>query len=365
MVRRDRAERLRREVTEWCAHARTPQDLLHGVAALVRPVIRCDAAVWMTTDPATVLFTDALIEGFPHTWCDAWFHHELETTDVAQFATLGGGRQPTAILSEATGGDLPASGRWREVLQPAGLGHELRAVFRDSTGCWGAVSLHRPLSDPDFSAHDARALAGLSTTLAEGLRAIALRQDDDAVPEGPGLLLVTANGGVRPGTEAGSRWLSELGILPNGPLDDAAPGTALRTLGRLVANSTLQGQHETRRLRLQTRAGRWVTLHAERLAGQPGGVAVIVEPSRPADLAGVFALAYGLTPREQEVTYALARGEDTGRIARRLEISTYTVRDHLKSAFAKTGAGTRSELVARLFTDQYADQFFSEAAHAS
>ena len=55
---------------------------------------------------------------------------------------------------------------------------------------------------------------------------------------------------------------------------------------------------------------------------------------------------------------ALARGDGTEDIARRLHISTHTVRDHLKSIFDKTGVGSRNALLALLFHDHYAEPFF-------
>ena len=75
---------------------------------------------------------------------------------------------------------------------------------------------------------------------------------------------------------------------------------------------------------------------------------------RPHELAPLIADAYGLTDRENLVTELVAKGLPTNDIGQRLHLSVYTVQDHLKSIFDKTGAGSRGELVARLYFDHHA-----------
>jgi DNA-binding CsgD family transcriptional regulator len=70
-------------------------------------------------------------------------------------------------------------------------------------------------------------------------------------------------------------------------------------------------------------------------------------------LTSLIADAHGLTERERRVTELVAKGPSTNEIGQRLYLSAYTVQDHLKSIFDKTGAGSRGELVARLFFDHY------------
>jgi DNA-binding CsgD family transcriptional regulator len=110
------------------------------------------------------------------------------------------------------------------------------------------------------------------------------------------------------------------------------------------------------RVRIRTVDGRWLTCHASCLsgpAGQPGPVALVIEPSAAADLAVLAAEAYGLTPRELEITQLVARGLPTTDIAATLFISPHTVRDHLKAVFGKTAVSSRGELVARLFAEDH------------
>ena len=84
-----------------------------------------------------------------------------------------------------------------------------------------------------------------------------------------------------------------------------------------------------------------------------------MEEAQPPELAPLIADAYGLTDRERHVTELVAKGLSTNDIGQRLHLSAYTVQDHLKSIFDKTGAGSRGELVARLFFDHYAPRLLN------
>jgi DNA-binding CsgD family transcriptional regulator len=63
--------------------------------------------------------------------------------------------------------------------------------------------------------------------------------------------------------------------------------------------------------------------------------------------------AYGLTPREREITALAAQGRSTKQIASALGISPFTVQDHLKAVFGKVGVQSRAELVAALYVRHY------------
>jgi DNA-binding NarL/FixJ family response regulator len=57
---------------------------------------------------------------------------------------------------------------------------------------------------------------------------------------------------------------------------------------------------------------------------------------------------YGLTPREESVTELVLRGLSNKEIAANCGISEYTVKDHLKHIYEKTGVHQRTALMALL-----------------
>ena len=60
-----------------------------------------------------------------------------------------------------------------------------------------------------------------------------------------------------------------------------------------------------------------------------------------------------LTDRERQITAACVRGRSTREIAQQLAISPYTVQDHLKAIFEKTGVRSRGELMGQIFLEHY------------
>jgi len=77
-------------------------------------------------------------------------------------------------------------------------------------------------------------------------------------------------------------------------------------------------------------------------------ISVSVEPTTPTERVDLCVRAFGLTAREAEVVRAVSRGLDTTAIATELHLAPYTVQDHLKSVFTKTGVTSRRDLMPRL-----------------
>ena len=92
-------------------------------------------------------------------------------------------------------------------------------------------------------------------------------------------------------------------------------------------------------------------------------MAVVLEPTRPYELAAVLAEAYRLTPREREVAQHVLLGRSTAEIAAALFLSAWTVQDHLKKVFDKVGVRSRAELASRLFFGDYLPR--SDGRHAA
>jgi DNA-binding CsgD family transcriptional regulator len=133
----------------------------------------------------------------------------------------------------------------------------------------------------------------------------------------------------------GARMLATLGMLPSVIYPAAVTGRT-GTAGA--------GAHAI----VQTIDRRWVTIHAARLEGHDTGeIAVTLRAATSTETFELLARAYALSKRERQVVAALVAGLDTRAITQRLYISRYTVQDHLKSVFDKTGVRSRRELLAR------------------
>jgi DNA-binding CsgD family transcriptional regulator len=87
-----------------------------------------------------------------------------------------------------------------------------------------------------------------------------------------------------------------------------------------------------------------ITLHGSLPTGPKGRVAVVFQTTPEAQAAPLRPETFGLSAREREVAALVASGLDTAAIAEALFISPWTVQDHCKAIFEKTGTHNRREL---------------------
>jgi DNA-binding CsgD family transcriptional regulator len=264
-------------------------------------------------------------------------------------------------LAQATHGTLGRSPRYQEILAPLALGDELRAALVVDAACWGFLCLHREQSSPHFTPAEVSFLVRLTPHIAEGVRSTLLlgRATVAQAPDGPGLLILTEDFTRVASTVAADRWLAEV-AQDDWPHTQELPRAVYAVAARLQELERGDGVLATPgllpRVRLRTAAGRWLVLHASRLVSSRGEpqIAVILEEARPAEIAPVIMQAYGLSPREGEITQLVLRGLSTAAMAEALYIAPTTVQDHLKAIFDKVGVHSRRDLVGQIFAQQYA-----------
>jgi DNA-binding CsgD family transcriptional regulator len=341
-----------------CHQGHPPERLKAEVLTRLRRVLPLDAVWWATSDPATLLFTQAFREGLPDRAIPYFVDNEFLGHDVNRWTELAQDPGGVRTLSGATNDDPAASARFRDLFQPLGLGDELRAVLRTGGACWGLMCLHREAGRP-FSPADEQLVKRLAPHLAEGIRAGLLMPGaiESAATDAPGLVVLDQAGELVTATAAAQAWFAELGHdTQAGRPVPAEVSTAAGLLRRAAGLDRAGPSAAVPRLRVRTRAGRWVVLHAswlELAQGEPARIAVIIETAMPAEVAAVIMQAYGLTERERTVTGLVCQGRSTGQIAAELWISPDTVQDHMKSVFNKTGVRSRREVIAKILQDHY------------
>jgi DNA-binding CsgD family transcriptional regulator len=321
---------------------------------------------WMTFDPATILPTGHIpYRSISPEQVPRLAENEYFEDDVNKFSVLALDPTHAATLRAATGGHPEDSTRFRVLLEPNGFHDELRVAFERDGLCWGGVALYRrePVA---YTPADVTSLASVAGLVADGVRRAILTAavgDDEAAPDAPGLVLLTAGNRVDAVSPAAERWMGDLFV-----------ETEADTAGELVSVVHAVASHARRAgggdveagpaiARARTRSGRWLVLHGSLLDGDPDGrVAVIIEPARPPQIAPLVAMAYGLTTRERDVTRLVIQGHSTAEIAEALFLSPHTVQDHLKAVFDKVGVRSRREMVSQVFAEHYAPRMQAGAA---
>jgi DNA-binding CsgD family transcriptional regulator len=332
------------DLEQLCAAQLDHRQLQHEAAELFRRAVPFDVAVQASVDPASMIETSCVPIGIPpdsererHVM---WL--EYASDDPLPYAEVASRRSRAAAL-RAEVQDVRQVRRFTEIGEPLGVFDELRAAFVADGLCWGTVTLYRTVAHPSFRDEEVAFFTSISATMARGLRGAFLRaavDDVDHLADPPGHCTVSRSGDVITTTEAAERWLDTL-------------GSADRLPAVLAALAAQLDAHAAPRATVVGTAGP-ITLHATPAKGvDDGAAAVIIEKPRPVHLTPLIMAAHGLTDRERDITELVLRGLVTKQIARQLEITEYTVQDHLKSIFAKVGVGTRGELAYELYARHY------------
>jgi DNA-binding CsgD family transcriptional regulator len=312
------------------------------VADYLQRMVGCGPAFVAAADPVTLHFAREARREIADDVASRFLAHELAVPDVVKFRALAAARDPVDTLFHATDRAPHTSARWRDVLEPLRWGDELRAAIRDGGRTWGFLCLHRAASDSPFDDNDVAAVREIAAHVAASFRRMPRGGGTAGSHAGlaPGVVVFSHELVVTSITEAAREWFDLLGSPGDGapiPLMSVAAQT-LNT-DRPESVVVIAGDNS------------WVSIHASPLHGPgPDAVAVVVQPAHPGDAFPALAAAAQLTRRETDVAAAVLRGLSDRAIARSLRLSEYTVQDHLKRVYTKTGVRGRGDLVARVLS---------------
>ncbi|MGW0021237.1 response regulator transcription factor [Rhodococcus sp. NPDC003382] len=305
-----------------------------------------------TVDPAVLVPTSGTNVGFddPLRAMNTVFEFEYGP-DPDAFGYDAMLRRPSGIRSvQQEGGRYRATRLYREVLEPFGIDDHVRMVFRGRDGtCWGMADLGRT-ETAAFTDVEIEVLAGVLRDIGDGFRTSLLRQaayTNSDSGDGPAVVVVDDQNELALTTPAALGYFERLGWVE----PDRPGGLPVYILAMRVRSSG--GGPVV--VRARTLDGEWVVLRAVGTADGtgPSGVVVNIERAHLPEVVTFVAAAHGLSARETDVVRQVLAGRTREQIGRALFISPYTVQDHLKSIFAKTGVHSRRDLVARLAWSHY------------
>jgi DNA-binding CsgD family transcriptional regulator len=323
-----------------------PEQVRRAAIEELRRAVGFERWCWPLTDPASGLSMSGIgeFDFFPSLPRMVALE---EQGDVTRKPHLVVGAQSSVTLSAATRGDLTRSRRWRECLQPYGIGDELMTACRDRHGCWGSVELMRDGADRPFGEDDARLLHELAPILGAMLRR-ALAHSWRASHGGgeakaPGTLILDRELRTEGRTQSVGEWLADL------PTVAELLPTALYEIAARALTPPDAFHGLPTRVRVRAQSGNWSVIEGATLeGGEPGRVAITIRAATGDEVFDLMCKAHDLTPRERQLVALMRRGFATKQLAEALRISAYTVQDHVKAIFAKTGVRSRLELMPHL-----------------
>jgi len=339
-------ERIERDIARVAERATDGHSLRVAVMERLHRAVPMDGYCFAAADPTTLVPTAVAVEGVDRSQAPALYEIEHgDSPEPGRHRDLVRQRLPVAVLSQATEGELDRAARWREVLGPMGVRHELRAAARAGETTWGFIHLFRSDRYADFDADEVAFVARVARLVAPALRDRALPTHIAAAPpiEAPAVLMLDAEGRLVERTPAGDAHVAALADpdLPDAPVPEVL--LTLAVWARVLATS---GRPESARAQVPGADGRWRLLHAA--ATDRGRVAITCQVAPASAMLPLVLGSYGLSPGERAIVELALEGRSTKEMAAALVISPHTVQDRLKGVFEKVGVRSRRDLVARL-----------------
>ncbi|MFF6815738.1 LuxR C-terminal-related transcriptional regulator [Streptomyces sp. NPDC012403] len=332
--------------------ARSVEEFFEAVKRVVRPVLRFDICACVTVDPQTLMNTGGdYRDGLPPAMMPRMLDIEYREGDANDLSELAARPTPVGLLSRETNGNLDLSPRYRDIMRPLGFRDELRVLLRDRHGAWGALIMGRADDAPPFGSPELAVAASLVQPLGDALRRLHLTRlaEENTSGVAPGLVLLDGDHQVVHVTPTVAMWCDDLAHTDGVPPGDRGLPPAVYAVAATVQAAGAAASHTSW---MHSRRHGRVRLHAWRLeepTATSARTAVVVELAGSAEHIALIVAAYGLTPRERDITALVLRGLSTADISHRAGLSPHTVQDHLKAVFDKTGVRSRRDLVATLF----------------
>lgn len=325
----------REAVAKLASATLDPAEFFSEIAARLRRVVPYDASGWMTLDPDTLLPSGALETEKPAELVRTLWRNELTVPDAHKLTVLAAKPTPVAALSQLSPAAAADSERLQVILNPRGIGDEMRVMLRAGGSTWGHFAIYRDLGSRTFDRGELDLVADVAVQVGEGLRrSLARRPAAEAEATlAPGVVAFDSAGSITSATSEASRLMALM------------PGDATTMLYAVAAKAS---QSDGAQARIRLLDGQWLLAHGGRMHGAPDDsahVTVTLTPAPRTDVASILLRLHGLSAREREVAELLMTGAATEAIAGRLHISPHTLRDHVKSIFTKLGAKSRAELM--------------------
>ena len=330
-------------IAEVAAHPGIAPEFSSNVASAIRAAIPFDGWCLFGIDPLTGLRTVQF--GQNGTEGTAWMaQNEALMHDVNSYRDLATAVRPAGWLSRSHQA-ARTSARLNEILLPQSYSSELRLVLKSRGLVWGALVLFRGKPGPVFTDEDAVEICYLGEPLAQAIRTYTARGT------------LTPGGTTPPAGVINVDAADRLSVSPEAQawIDDLVPGGDDETYARDVTRVVFEAAHALRRGRgrdaactVRTVSGRWMRLEAIAQPDDSDNVTAVLHDATASQRAGALAAYFRLTGRERQVVDQLYAGRAANQIGRKLGISTFTVNEHLRAIYRKSGSPSRQELLARL-----------------